>query len=101
MQKRNWKELERVLLIGGFPLIGINNRDLATFKTDLEITERLAEKLFLKANKQDVLLVSESGLFTSDDLRRVYKAGARAVLVGESLMREENVCSALRKLIGY
>ena len=92
-------ELERVLTIGGFPLIGINNRDLTTFETDLATTERLTAAFGDCCAAQNVLLVSESGLFTRSDLDRVASAGAGAVLVGEALMRQDNVKTALETLI--
>lgn len=79
----------------GAPLIGINNRDLRSFHTTLEVTERLGSRV-----PPDRLLVSESGIWTHEDLRRVAAAGARAVLVGESLMRQPDVAAALRKLRG-
>jgi indole-3-glycerol phosphate synthase len=96
-------ELERALAIDA-DLIGVNNRDLSTFTTDLSITERLAAEL-AKMSKADVpqaarraLLVSESGIRDRDDIERLEGAGARAFLVGESLMREPDLGSALRRL---
>ena len=92
-------ELERVLCIGGFPLIGINNRDLTTFETDLATTERLMDSLGDRCAAQNVLLVSESGLFTRSDLDRVESVGVGAVLVGEALMRQDDVKTALETFI--
>ena len=80
-------ELERVLALDGVELIGINNRDLATFHTDLATTEQLKERYGEQLRAKGCLLVSESGLFSREDLDRVLSAGADAVLVGESLMR--------------
>jgi indole-3-glycerol phosphate synthase len=74
-------EMERALDLDA-DLIGINNRNLKTFTTDLATTERLAEEA-----GEDVLLVSESGLKSPADCQRVLAAGANAVLIGESLMR--------------
>jgi indole-3-glycerol phosphate synthase len=74
-------ELDRALAIGA-RLIGVNNRDLDTFKVDLGTTERLAAKL-----APDKLLVAESGIHSRADAARVAKAGARAILVGEALMK--------------
>ncbi|MBM5806786.1 MAG: indole-3-glycerol phosphate synthase TrpC [Cyanobacteria bacterium M_surface_10_m2_179] len=93
-------ELERVLALDGVQLIGINNRDLATFHTDLATTEALSEVYGEQIRDKGCLLVSESGLFTRDDLDRVQSAGADAVLVGESLMRQADVTAALETLIG-
>ncbi|MFM8976230.1 MAG: indole-3-glycerol phosphate synthase TrpC [Vulcanococcus sp.] len=94
------QELERVLALDGVQLIGINNRDLATFHTDLATTEQLMERYGEQIRAKGCLLVSESGLFTRDDLDRVQSAGADAVLVGESLMRQADVTAALETLIG-
>ncbi len=94
------QELERVLNLKNFRLIGINNRDLTTFETDLATTEKLAKDFSGKIREQEVLLVSESGLFRRSDLIRVQEAGAGAVLVGESLMRQTDIAEGLRKLIG-
>ncbi len=94
------EELARIIKIGSFSLIGINNRDLTTFQTDLSTTEKLAKEYKNKVKETDQsILVSESGLFNRADLDRVHKAGVGAVLVGESLMRQVDICSALRKLI--
>ena len=91
---------ERVLNIGGFALVGINNRDLTSFETDLATTERLMQDFGSRLKDQDVLVVSESGLAARPDLDRVQAAGAAAVLVGESLMRQKDVETGLRSLIG-
>jgi indole-3-glycerol phosphate synthase len=93
-------ELERVLALAGVDLIGINNRDLASFHTDLATTEQLTALYGEQIRAKGCLLVSESGLFTRDDLDRVQSAGADAVLVGESLMRQPDVTVALETLIG-
>lgn len=101
-------ELARVLALplwqqaapGGHTLIGINNRDLSTFAVDLATTEQLNTQFGAQIRERGALLVSESGLFTRDDLDRVQCAGADAVLVGESLMRQADVTSALETLIG-
>ena len=93
-------ELERVLALDGVQLIGINNRNLATFDTDLATTEQLTERYGEQIRAKGCLLVSESGLFSRDDLDRVQSAGADGVLVGESLMRQPDVTTALESLIG-
>merc|ERR1711965_1225335 len=65
------QELQRVLALGGFPLIGVNNRDLTSFETDLATTEKLADQFYSDLKAQGTLLVSESGLFARADLDRV------------------------------
>lgn len=77
----NEAEIERAVAHGA-RIIGVNNRDLAIFKTDLGLSERLIPRF-----PRDVIAVSESGIFTGADARRVRAAGAQAVLVGEALMR--------------
>lgn len=87
-------ELETALRLQP-PLLGINNRDLHTFHTSLEVTHQLGPLV-----PPETLLVSESGIATPADLAAVAAAGARAVLVGESLMRQADVGAALRALQG-
>jgi indole-3-glycerol phosphate synthase len=76
-------------------LIGINNRDLTTFDTSLDVTLRLAKRI-----PDDKLIVSESGIASRDDVRRVAEAGAQAILVGESLISSEDIGRKLKELIG-
>ena len=93
------EEMRRALSLGIFKLIGINNRDLTSFKVDLSTTEMIGREFALQVNNEEILLVSESGLFDRTDLERVLKVGARAVLIGESLMRENDIKAALKNLI--
>jgi indole-3-glycerol phosphate synthase len=80
-------------LKAGARVIGVNNRDLRTFNVDLGLTERLRKTVPL-----DVVLVSESGIRTVEDARRMREAGADAILVGESLMRAEDPAARIREL---
>lgn len=94
-------ELKRALAIGA-ELIGVNNRDLKTFKVDLATTERLAAKLIPKPEtRNSKLLVAESGIHTRADVERLAKCGAKAVLVGESLMKGGNIRAKIEELIGH
>ena len=92
-------ELARVLALD-FPLVGINNRDLKTFKVDLATTERLAAMLAPQHRQPDRILVSESGIASAKDLRRLAACGCGAVLVGESLLGQEDLAAAARALLG-
>ncbi|MBO9517390.1 MAG: indole-3-glycerol phosphate synthase TrpC [Porphyrobacter sp.] len=76
-------------------LIGVNNRDLRTFRTDLGTTERLA-----KLSPEGTLLVAESGINHHADLERLAQSDVRCFLVGESLMRQPDVTAATRELLG-
>jgi indole-3-glycerol phosphate synthase len=78
-----------------YPLVGVNNRNLHTFEVSLETTERLAKSVLANAD----LLVAESGIFVPEDVQRLYKCGARAILVGESLMRQSDPGDAARTLL--
>ncbi|MFM8754368.1 MAG: indole-3-glycerol phosphate synthase TrpC [Phenylobacterium sp.] len=79
----------------GARLVGVNNRDLRTFVTDLAVTERLAAQV-----PENAQLVTESGIFSRQDAERLSRAGAVAMLVGESLMRQDDVAAAARALLG-
>jgi len=92
-------ELVRAQKIGA-QLIGVNNRDLKTFKVDLATTERLAAKLFSSpVTSHSPLLVAESGIHTRADVERLQKCGAGAILVGESLVKHGNIGAKVKELL--
>ncbi len=87
-------EMQRALELP-VDLIGINNRDLRTFVTDLGISEALAALV-----PEEQLAIAESGITSRADIERLQRAGARAFLIGESLMREADIAAKLRELLG-
>jgi len=91
-------ERELDLLLERLPetrLIGINNRDLTTFETSLDVTFRLAKRI-----PEDKLIVSESGIATSADVQRLAAAGVRAILVGEALITSKDIGAKVKELLG-
>ena len=92
-------ELDRAMAAGA-RLIGVNNRDLKTFTVDLATTDRLAARLQATGAGRESLLVAESGIRERGDVERVFRSGARAILVGESLMREKDMAAKVAELLG-
>jgi len=86
-------EMDRALECGA-KIIGINNRNLATFEVDLNATEKISEEA-----PDDIILISESGIKTPADSKRVFDCGVNAILVGESLMRSTDVHEAVKSLL--
>lgn len=93
LEVHNAEELERACLLKS-PLMGINNRNLKTFETTLDTTRELSRMV-----PADRTIVCESGLFTPDDLADMARYGARSFLIGESLMRQDDVAGATRSLL--
>ena len=93
IEVHNAPELDRALALRG-KLIGINNRDLTTLDVDLRTTEALAPRV-----PDGHMVVSESGLYSGDDLARMGGVGVKCFLIGESLMRQDDVVAATRALL--
>lgn len=94
-------ELERALRSGA-RLVGVNNRDLKTFRVDLGTTERLAARVrtATDGSRTGRLLVAESGIHTHADVERLRQCGSQAILVGESLMKSGNISRKIGELLG-
>ena len=89
-------EVERALNLKDVKLIGINNRNLATFDVSLETTEHLRPLI----SPTDIAVVAESGIFTAQDVERLAKANVDAILVGEALVTSEDIPAKVRELSG-
>ena len=95
VEVHNLEELKMVLQTEA-EIVGINNRDLKTFKTDISTTERLIKEI-----PQDKIVVSESGINTAEDISRLRECGADAFLIGESLMREKDIAKKLIEFLSF
>ncbi|KAJ4827256.1 hypothetical protein Tsubulata_028888 [Turnera subulata] len=94
-------EMDRVLGIDGIELVGINNRNLETFEVDISNTRKLLEgERGQLIRDKDILVVGESGLFTPDDIAYVQEAGVKAVLVGESIVKQSDPGKGITGLFG-
>ena len=95
VEVHNEAETERALKLKDVKLIGINNRNLATFDVTLETTEKLRPMI-----SSDIAVVAESGIFTASDVERLAKANVDAILVGEALVTSEDIPAKVRELSG-
>ncbi|PSO58781.1 MAG: indole-3-glycerol phosphate synthase TrpC [Cyanobacteria bacterium QH_2_48_84] len=94
-------ELDRVLALSGVRLVGVNNRNLEDFTVDIGTTQQLLTERREQLHNLDITLVSESGLYTPADLALVAEAGARTVLIGESLVKQTDLEQAVSSLINW
>ena len=94
VEVHDFEEMDRAIDLGA-RIIGINNRNLATFEVDLGTTERLSEEA-----PPEVILISESGLKTRVDAQRASDCGCDAILVGEALMRSGDIAGGVAELLG-
>lgn len=92
------EELDRVLQLKGVAIVGINNRNLENFSVDLQTTQAILAARGNQLREREILVVSESGLHTADDLSLVQQAGAQAVLIGESLVKQHDPGAAITAL---
>ena len=99
VEVHNLEEMNRVLSLDIFKLVGINNRDLKTFQTDLKISFDLMNKYSDDAMYKKVIFISESGIKNPEDLNNLKSHSIRGVLIGESFMKEKDIESAFKKLL--
>ena len=92
------EEFERILSLKTFNLIGINNRDLKTFKTELKTTIKIMSKYSEIFSKHNIIPISESGINNSEDLKALDLIGIKGVLIGERFMRENDIENSFKKL---
>ena len=98
VEVHNSNELERILKLKSFNLIGINNRDLKTFKTDLKTSKELMHTYADIFLKQNIIPISESGINCAEDLESLRSIGIKGVLIGETFMRESDIEQSFKKL---
>ncbi|MBF2072380.1 MAG: indole-3-glycerol phosphate synthase TrpC [Synechococcales cyanobacterium C42_A2020_086] len=98
IEVHNLEELDRVLRLDGVTLVGINNRNLQDFSVDIQTTRQLLGARLSQLQDRNIAVVSESGLHTAADLNEVHSAGATAVLIGESLVKQTDPAAAIRTL---
>ena len=99
VEVHNHEEMDRVLSLNSFKLVGINNRDLKTFKTDLKVSFDLMNKYSDYTTHKKVIFISESGIKNPEDLNNLKSHSIRGVLIGESFMKEKDIESAFKKLL--
>jgi len=99
VEVHNLEEMDRVLSLNSFKLVGINNRDLKTFQTDLKVTFDLMNKYSDYSTQKKVIFISESGIKNPEDIDNLKSHGIRGVLIGESFMKEKDIESAFKKLL--
>ena len=99
VEVHNREEMDRVLSLNSFKLVGINNRDLKTFQTDLKVSLNLMNQYSDYTTNKKVIFISESGIKNSEDLNNLKSHGIRGVLIGESFMKEKDIESAFKKLL--
>ncbi len=93
------EEFERVMAIDGIELVGVNNRNLEDFTVSLDTTEQVVQKFGPMIAQKQILIVAESGIHTPADVQTVTAAGAQAILVGESLVKQPDPGAAIGKLL--